>query len=76
MNSRKYLTVKEHKKYFYSTILSKELYPVAISPLEVKDSCMSEFNIRSDEHCSLQGKYEFKYITFNRKIFVDMFGLL
>lgn len=54
--------VKGHMSDFskYDNIECKELYPVAFSPLEIRDSNISELNIRRKWHTGNFAQYDFK----------------
>ena len=74
MDDELYVTWKSHmNEDVYSTIYGKEIYPVAINPLYVRNSCIHEVNIRRREYSNISqmGKYDFKDVTFNRNLFVD-----
>ena len=61
-------------KKIYSTIYGKEIYPVAISPLEIRCSCVHEMNIRYRKYKHMcNGKYGgFKDISFNENEFKEL----
>lgn len=74
MDEDKYMTWKGHNKVIPSTIIGKEIYPVADNPLYIGNSFSNKINMRENnlnKHISQNSKYKFKDITFRMDSFIE-----